>query len=299
MPDIIQIKNHYEHARDRLPQQFYDGDNIDGMLSSIFDSVQSVEDHFWAINILTRYQKAEGVQLDVYGEKFNTPRASTDESDVIYRLRITGEILERASDGTPDRVRRILEALSGITNTDFFEHPNTLTLTGGVFLYGNRVQLAPTPLEPFEAVILKKACPATIGSAVYGVHEQEANVPTNLFIPSELSDGLQKMGVDLTGSGSSLDELVDLVQDNITVRTGDNQYYGVGWEAGILPEIGGAIIENLVVQPAYEELAIETETGVEVFQVELTGIDAIATDHGIMLDTVQTSPYSLNYSEVI
>ena len=177
--------------------------------------VQDVEDDLYDVKKKTEFFMAEGDNLDRYGHWVGLTRRF-GEPDFSYQDRIAAEIIARASDATPDSMRRVIEAVIGINTSDCIEymHPglhysNNVDLsTGGIFLYGFAEPSAPRPIRGGEAELLLGACPITTGSVVMGIHQRLRAGENSLFIPSELLLVPDNLGVRSPDEGDPLELLV-------------------------------------------------------------------------------------------
>lgn len=284
------INNHYQEMVDNLPTQFLDKQNIDGLVATWAEEVQILEDNYWSIYDNTKFLEADGVNLDRYGLLVGIQRPAGMSDDDFFVL-VSSEIIARSSDATVDSIRRKIEAVMGLYDTNVIEINNTIVwrntgypkLTGDVMVYGY-FNLRDRPLSGFEGDLLKRACPVTTEKAIFGQHIRFSDTENNLFIPCEIILSPDKVGVE-SPTGNPLDELVtDAVgTDNIAVASDNFSAFGDNYELAILPEdsSGGGVF-GVNAGEGYEDLNVETETeGVEVFAVQTEGIE---TNHGVMLE---------------
>lgn len=283
------INDHYEIATDRLPTQFVDKPNIDALVKTWTEMLQEVESDLWDIDHKTRFLEVEGGNIERYGSLYGIKR-EFHESDFSYWSKIIGEILARSSDGTVDNIRIIGEAITGTWGTNILEHTNPVNwqinnvpfLTGAVFLYGFYSDGGvPLRFTGQEASLLRKGCPITTGSVVYGVHTVTFEDENNLFIPCEIEEEDDALHVRKTPNNSSEPLVTSLGVPYVT--TLDNvSRYGKDWELAILPEIGLSR-QSFRVDPDQERLMLQKKgsTGVEEFVVEFDGID---NTHGVFLE---------------
>lgn len=199
------ITNHSESAYDRLLGQFKEKPIITAVLKTWTDLIQEVEDDYFSLMSETLFLNGSGKNLERYGQLFNIPLPE-GMPDKEYRELLIAEIMRRSSDGSPDRIRKIVEATTGMYNTQFFEHFNGFRTTedfpfhtpyvlGCNFLFGYGEEDSinfDLSYETKEAKYLKWASPVTTGSCVLGLHSDE---PSNLYIPSELTSPLQALGL--------------------------------------------------------------------------------------------------------
>ncbi len=192
-----QITNHTDLAYNTLLYQFQDKPIIQALLKTWTDKFQEVENDLYDLMTKTLFLNAEGTNLERYGQLFGIkfPEGLDDKE---YREILISEIMRRSSDGTPDRIRQILESTTGITDTRVFEHFNGKQdpwVMGCLNIYGYADDTVTFDLsqETKEARYLKWASPVTTGSCVLGLHRDE---PSSLFIPSEIVQApLEKLGL--------------------------------------------------------------------------------------------------------
>lgn len=191
------IADHSEQAYENLLGQFKDKPIIQAILQTWTDKLQEVEDDLYSLMTKTLFLNAEGANLERYGQLFGIkfPKGLTDRE---YKELLIAEILRRSSDGTPNRIRQILEATTGITSSRIFEHYNGNQkpfIMGAHLVYGYADESVDfdVSIETREARYLKWASPITTGSCVLGVHRYGES---SLFIPSEIEqETLQKFGL--------------------------------------------------------------------------------------------------------
>lgn len=271
--------SHEEVSGDLIPTQYRERPNIEAFYQTWFDKSQELETDFLDVLYETFFLVAEGNNLNRYGNLFGLRRVE-GSLDSEYRERIVKDILKRSSDGSPDRIRQILEATTGITNTQIFEHVNSRTMTGGLYVYGYSPTNAPVlSLDGNEGDLIKVAAPVTTGSCVLGLHTPRFESNNELFIPTELIATREPLYVD------GEDFLVNEVDDNIAIRNTNTRVYGLGWEQGLLAEIG-TLADQFVVESGSgeEDFIVESSGGEEAFQVE---VDGVGNDKGVFLETAQ------------
>jgi len=191
------ITDYTNLAYDRLLGQFKDKPIIKAILKTWTDLLQEVENDLYSLMSETLFLTGKGKNLERYGQLLNLylPDGMTDSE---YRELIIAEIMRRSSDGTPDKIRKIIEATTGVYNTKFFEHYNAKSFPytlGCNFMYGYgekgdiNFNLS---YETKEAKYLQWASPVTTGSCVLGLH---TTTPSSLLIPAELDTPLEKLGL--------------------------------------------------------------------------------------------------------
>lgn len=190
------ISDHTERAKELMLGQFRDKLVIEALLKTWTDVIQEVETDLYSLMTKTLFLNAEGSNLERYGQLFGIPfpEGLTDKE---YRETLISEIMRRSSDGTPDRIRQILEATTGVYGARIFEHYNAnqqpwVMGCNVVYGYAEEGIEFDVALETREARLLAWASPITTGSCVLGVHKGD---PTNLFIPSEIVFPLSKVAL--------------------------------------------------------------------------------------------------------
>ena len=297
MPKPQKIENHYEEMVDLLPTQFQDKENIDKLLQVWSEQIQSIEDSLWELESETKFFEAQGVNLDRYGHLLGLVRPAGMSDNEFFSI-VAGEIIARSSDASMDSIRKIIEAVTGLRRTNIIDINNTVVwrnngypkLTGDVMVYGY-YSLSDKRLSGYEGELLKKACPITTEVAIYGQHIQFDEDNNNLFIPCEIIQSGDPIGVESPLGNDPLDELVtdSVGTDNLAVSGNNFESYGLNWELAILPEDrsdGGTLAINA--GNGFENLQIETEEeGSELFNVNTDGVE---NTHGVLLE-ISTSNY--------
>jgi hypothetical protein len=289
MPTPIAITDITEQAYENLTSPLTDKPKIKALLKTWTDMLQLIQDDLYLLMTETLYKNAEGVNLDRYGEILGISRSPTT-GDELYKSQIVGEILKRSSDGSPDRIREIMEATSRLTNTKYFEHVSTdqqlIGNMGAIMIYGEPTQ-SNMPIEVFglEGTYLRQASPVTTGSCVYGY----ANDPERLWVAAELASIISPLYVQ---DGITTDDfLVTDNADKVSYRGSQADFYEDGWERGIVSEIvssGGE--DGLQVEPNEaddEDFQVQTFEEPEFFNV-IAGLTGSQPDgRGKGLEIVQ------------
>lgn len=192
----LKINNHPERAYELLLGQFKDKPVIAAVLQTWIDMYQEVENDLYSLMTETLFLNARGDNLERYGQLLGIafPEGMPARD---FRELLISEILKRSSDGTPDRIRQILEATTGIHNTRIFEHFNgnqNPWIMGCNFVYGYSDLTNPftVSIDTDEGKYLAMASPITTGSCILGLHKFN---PSSLFIPAEISQPLEKLGL--------------------------------------------------------------------------------------------------------
>lgn len=184
-----------EDTRELLMSQFRYKPVITAVLQTWTDKVQEVYEDLYMLMSRTLYMNAQGVNLHRYAHLLGLERYPLEE-DYQLRERIVGEIMRRSSDGTPDRIRQIIEATTGMKKTRYFEHCSSdqqLRGNMGAFLiYGYQINTGkPMDIRLINGLFLKQASPATTGSVCLGIARTEESV----FIPTEIISEPARLGV--------------------------------------------------------------------------------------------------------
>lgn len=289
MPVPSQITDHTDATYDKLLGQFKDKPVIQAVLKTWTDKIQEVEDDLYDLMTKTLFLSAEGVNLQRYGSLLGITRPA-GIADGAYRELLIAEILRRSSDGTPDRIRQILEATTGMTGMRIFEHINESqlpTVTTALMAYGYSDGTTDNfVINGDEGKYLKWASPITTGSVVIGQHIGDEG---SLFIPSELVSPLDRLHVDLVGDPNiDPDYLTDNNDDYIAIQSNEFDQSGQGYENAILPEFGGSTTRFQVdFNAGIEDFNTDGTLGVEEFFVDSnTGVD---NSHGILLEVASLS----------
>lgn len=274
MVDVTHNPNYVEEALERLPRQFKEKPFIEAYIIVCFSQLQEVEDIFIDIKNSTRFKDATGVNLDRYGTPLGLKRL-TGVSDDDFRKTIITEIIKRASDGTPDKIREVIEATTQATNTRYIEHhPSAVLVYGRVPITEDLIVLKD------EARAIKVASTVCTGTSVYGVtHSYDS-----LWIPCEVSSELSNLHA-YTGT---LEELVDQNGDNLSVKVIDGFSFSKKSLQGVLPEFGIVDEYFQVDQEISSDILIqdnEDEINEPYFLVGIN--EGVRRNHGIMLEINQ------------
>lgn len=289
MPDITTSKSHYNNAIERLPAQFKDKTNIDALIKTMFVQVQALEDNLLAIKDESRLLEAEGKQLDKYAHYLDLVRDFNETDESLFG-RIAKIIIGRCSEASPDSLRRSVEAITGLTDTNIIEFSNVIEWennnvplrAGATLLYGiyqdDRMRID----KVYEDLIVN-ATPISGTSTVFGKHN---NIGDNLslFIPCEITTIGNKLLV--RDSSNNLDYLVDALGNNFVARANNFRTFGEGWEYGVLPE-DNIVLDEIITEPSKEPLQVLTEGMSEPTEF-ISGISGLELS-GQLLETVQTN----------
>ena len=114
------VTNHLDIALGNLLQQYSDRPKIRGLLTALIGPLQTFEDSMIALPALTSVNGALGVQLDRLGVIVGQPRGGlTDEP---YRIRIKIRIIQNISQGEPDTLIAVYQALTGSNSVQIQEN---------------------------------------------------------------------------------------------------------------------------------------------------------------------------------
>ena len=283
MAEITKISDHYQKSIERLPEQFRDKDTIDAMFQTWFSTVQDLENDYTDMKEGTRLSEARGANLDQYASLLGLIR-DFDETDGSLFGRVATVLLARASDGSTEGLRKSVEAITGLNNTNIIEFNNIIEwendsepyLTGGVLVFGYYNDSRDI-IDDVETNVISGACPITVDHTIFGKHLNETN-GNNLWIPCEVI----LTGDDLVvrDAANVIDNLVDELGNQIVVAADNFDSYGEGWEQGILPE-DDIKLDELIVEPSGEPLAVETQGGgEELINMATSGLGY----NGVMLE---------------
>lgn len=213
--------DHIEQGLTRLPEQFRDKPNIEGLLKSWLTSVQTTEDRLFSLLNFRSVDTAIGVQLDNIGRLVGARRDGN--SDERFRDRIILQILINNSEGNP---KDLLEILSFATNGSIVKYYAHFPIEGNVYTNGSRniPQLSST---------LTSCAPVSHGQIHIYFDPQE-----DCLIPSELQD---PSGILIDNDGN---EIVDREGNNILVGgLGDN--INQNRFRGVLAELGATSLSGI------------------------------------------------------
>lgn len=107
---IGRLKSYAALAFDWLLSRFDDAGNLQRILKAFADEIQELEDAIHEQLSERLLENATGDQLDQYGELVDQPRDG--RSDDTYRVLIRVKILRNTSEGTPERLIKILNKLT-------------------------------------------------------------------------------------------------------------------------------------------------------------------------------------------
>ena len=188
MTDVTTSRDHLQNALDRLPYQFSEKPVINAFIETWEEESQNLEDLFLDIKASTKYLTATGVNLNKYAHALGLKR-KPNESDFTLKNRINIEIARRGSDGSPDKIREIIEAVSNATYSRIIHHPPSAILVYSLVTGSTKVNKA-------KAEMVKVASPVETGTTVYGL----TNSYDTLLIPAEFSVDLSIMAGKTSGT---------------------------------------------------------------------------------------------------
>lgn len=117
---ITPITDHEEQALARLVSQFKGKVRIEGIIQTLCNGQQQIEDEFYKLLTLRWVSSATGAQLDIIGAIVGQPRQGS--GDTAYRIAIRGKIGINTSDGTPEDAITVFQLLFGATDVMLQEH---------------------------------------------------------------------------------------------------------------------------------------------------------------------------------
>ena len=179
------IDTHSTDALARIAEQYKDSTRLRGLISSIADQVQDIDDAIWElaterylysdaeIGDTTVNYVAEGDQLDVLGRILNLTRQNM--TDAQYRLALKGQVKMLKSSGTVEELIAIFAAArpdATITVANSYPAGFTLTLTDDV-------------IETALSNILVKFVHNGRAAGVYGILEWQETADAGCLILSD------------------------------------------------------------------------------------------------------------------
>jgi hypothetical protein len=289
MTESVKIENHYQNAVDRLPMQFRDKPVIDSVLATWFGKVQELEDQLFLIKESNHILTASGSHLEKFARLLNIKREFNESDSSLYG-RMAVEIIGRSSEASPDSLRKVVEAVTGLTGTNIIEYANVvdwensgnLRREGATLVFGYYYS-SRDRVHGIESDIIRKATPIATGSTVFGKHLNGRGV-NSLWIPCEVI--LEGAPLMVRDSSDNVDNLVDEFGNTFVVSSPNIDRYGENWELGILPEDN--IVFDEVFLPSLDDvLGVKTDLSapIESFNIAETGLGL----HGFMLEVYQTN----------
>lgn len=177
MAELI-FKDNVEEGLGRLLSQWEDSPHIQNLVKSYLEQLQELEDVFQQLNNERSVFTAIGTQLDNIG--LIVGEARNNRLDGPYRIAILNRIAVNNSDGTPDNIIKIMQALTQVSDVRLYEY-----FSGHYFIYvGDLVST-----DFIE--VLRGISPAGVSSTllVYGgsdclecAHSSEV-LQTNSYLP--------------------------------------------------------------------------------------------------------------------
>lgn len=111
---ITLISDHIARAKARLIEQYKGKTTVEGVVDSLVEEIQVLEDLFGQLNTDRALETASGVQLDGIGDIVGIEREA-GQSDADYRISIKTKIIENISQGEPERVINVYRILVNAT----------------------------------------------------------------------------------------------------------------------------------------------------------------------------------------
>ena len=274
------IMDHNKEAFEKLPTQFVDKPILKALIETWMKTSQELEQDFYDIETKSYFKVAEGKQLDRYGSLLSSPRV-TGSPDESFRFQLVEQIMKRSSDGTPDRIREVLEATTVITDTNIFEH-----FIGAIFIYGVvPVDFDLSLVERAEiADIVKAGAPVTTSATVLGVTKDQSS----LWIPSELVTELSLVKlVDTPPAGAGDTDVLATQPSGDFIAVKIPQFVSfIDSENGKLAEKGIPTETFVIESPTEEDLVVSPEG--DVFEINISSSSfPFFSNHGIPLEINQ------------
>lgn len=133
--------DHVSQAEMRLLSQFRDKPNINKILTSYMESVNSAEGMWYELLNERSLEKAVGVQLDIIG-KLVILRRTAGLSDEDYRRELQSKIGTNNAEGTGNEVLEFVKNITESSSVDLWEHYPASTI-----ISINPPQLIQPPIE--------------------------------------------------------------------------------------------------------------------------------------------------------
>lgn len=289
MPEAVKIEDHYYRAVDRLPMQFRDKPVIDACMSTWFTQIQDLENALMDIKDSNNILTAKDVHLDKFARLLNVKRYFGESDGSLYG-RMATKIIGRASEASPDNLRRVVEAVTGLTKTNIIEYSNVVDWenTGsdrreGATLVFGYYESTRDRVHEIKTDVIKDATPIATGSTVFGKHLNFKGVNT-LWIPCEVI--LQGEKVIVKDSAGVTDYLVDEFGNNIVVNSPNIDRFGDDWELGILPE-NDITFDEIDLPSLDDVLGVKVSSGSEVEPLLIA--ESGLGFHGVMLEVYATN----------
>lgn len=116
------VVDHTAQAAALLVSQFQSDNVLKAFISAITDELQELEFAIQQVKYLTRFDFANGVQLDRIGDALDQARVQgEDDPDYLDNLRIA--IIRNTADGTPNTAIRYIAAVTKASYIQYFETP--------------------------------------------------------------------------------------------------------------------------------------------------------------------------------
>lgn len=121
MSEAVKILDHGQEAVNRLVTQYQDQPLIEGLVRSLANPNQDLEDTFWDLLTLRDLETAVGKQLDGLGEIVGESRKGKNDDD--YRIAIKAKIGQNVSKATPQDVISVFILLVNANTAYYMEYP--------------------------------------------------------------------------------------------------------------------------------------------------------------------------------
>lgn len=105
------ISNHIDLAMKRLFYQYDDSKSIRGILESLAEQIQDVENNQFALYYVWHIELSFGQQLDNIGEQVGLARGGLNDAD--YRVRLRTKIAVNTSAGLTEQIYSFIRLLAG------------------------------------------------------------------------------------------------------------------------------------------------------------------------------------------
>lgn len=109
MAEVTPITTHVDDALARKIEQYKDTPKFDGLVTSLVEQIQLIEDAAHPLFLKRMLAEAEGAQLDGFGKIVGLARQGFD--DDFYRILLNVKIGQNISSGEPERVIAVMKIL--------------------------------------------------------------------------------------------------------------------------------------------------------------------------------------------
>lgn len=119
MADVVKDTQHASEGNALLPMQYADKPNVSGVLGTLMNRVQELENTLYDVWFFLLLDNARGDQLDLWGKFLVQPRGGW--TDAQYRAILRTRIRVYISKGRPEDVIAIARLALGDSNLEYLE----------------------------------------------------------------------------------------------------------------------------------------------------------------------------------